>query len=82
MGARRALRGRKGPAGHLGGRFAVGLSGGPPEWIRGLVEANPEKVDEATYRQVVGAERPVFAVDRRSETPAPTNASAGGEPEA
>ena len=39
-----------------------------PEWIRALVEANPEKVDDATYRDAVGAEKPVFAVDRRSAT--------------
>ncbi len=39
-----------------------------PEWIRALAEANPEKVDDATYRGVVGAEKRVFAAERRAPT--------------
>lgn len=29
-----------------------------PEWIRALVQANPEQVDDATYIRIVGAPRP------------------------
>jgi hypothetical protein len=30
-----------------------------PEWIRALVEANPEQVDDATYARITGSARPV-----------------------
>ncbi len=29
-----------------------------PEWLAALVRANPDQVDDATYRQVVGTDRP------------------------
>jgi len=29
-----------------------------PEWLAALVRANPDQVDDATYRQLVGAEKP------------------------
>jgi hypothetical protein len=29
-----------------------------PEWLAALVEENPEGVDDATYREVTGRDRP------------------------
>ena len=30
-----------------------------PEWLAALVRANPDQVDDATYRQIVGEDKPV-----------------------
>jgi len=30
-----------------------------PEWIRALVEANPDQVDDATYARITGSARPI-----------------------
>ncbi len=42
---------------NLTGRRAV-YKARRPEWIRALVEANPDQVDDATYAQITGNARP------------------------
>src|SRR5207244_3782302 len=48
---------------YTGETFGLGPSGrvyraARPEWLKALVEANPDQVDDATYQRLVGVARP------------------------